>query len=53
VTGTERRKRNRELAIFGEMLSREQVSILKEPTSRRLRRGGVEFGRAPNHLQSR
>jgi hypothetical protein len=44
MTGTERRKRNRELAIFGEMLRREQVSILKESASRRLRKGGMEFG---------
>jgi hypothetical protein len=51
VTGTERGKKNRELTIFDEMLSREQVSIL-ELTSRRLRRCGVKIGRSPNHLQS-
>jgi hypothetical protein len=38
VTETERRNRNRELAIFGESLSREQVSILKEPMEKRLHR---------------
>jgi hypothetical protein len=31
-------KKNRELAIFGETLSREQVSILKEPREKRLHR---------------
>jgi hypothetical protein len=44
MTGTERRNRNRELAIFGEILSREQVSILKEPREKRLQKGGVEIG---------
>jgi hypothetical protein len=44
VTGTERRNRNRELAIFGEMQSREQISILKEPREKRLQKGGVEIG---------
>jgi hypothetical protein len=39
LIGIERRKRNRELANFGEILSRELVSILKESSSRRLRRG--------------
>jgi hypothetical protein len=39
LIGIERRKRNRELANFGEILSRELVSILKEPSSRRLHRG--------------
>jgi hypothetical protein len=39
LTGIERRKMNKELAIFGEILSRELVFILKEPSSRRLRRG--------------
>jgi hypothetical protein len=31
-------KKNRELAIFGETLSREQVSILKEAREKRLHR---------------
>jgi hypothetical protein len=41
-------KKNRELAIFCEVLSRELVSILKEPASRRLRRGRRGVRRAPN-----
>ena len=53
MTGIERRNRNRELGFFGELLSREQVFILKELASRTLRRGCVEFGRAPNDLQVR
>jgi hypothetical protein len=40
VTGTERRNRNRELTIFGEILSREQVSILKEPREKQLQKDG-------------
>jgi hypothetical protein len=44
VTGTERRNRNRELAILGKVQSREQVSILKEPREKRLQKGGVEIG---------
>jgi hypothetical protein len=39
-------KKNRELAIFCEMLSREPISIVMEPNLRRLHRGGVVFGRA-------
>jgi hypothetical protein len=38
------RKKNRELTIFYEMLSREQVSIVKEPMEKRLQKGGVEIG---------
>jgi hypothetical protein len=37
-------KKNRELAIFCEILSREQVSILKEPREKRLQKGGMEIG---------
>jgi hypothetical protein len=37
-------KKNRELAIFCEILSREQVSILKEPREKQLQKGGVEIG---------
>jgi hypothetical protein len=48
VTGIERRKRNRELTIFGVILSREVVSIVKEPSSRRLHRGRRRVRRAPN-----
>jgi hypothetical protein len=44
VTGTERKNRNIELAIFGEMQSREQVSIFKEPREKQLQKGGVEIG---------
>jgi hypothetical protein len=43
VTGTERRNRNRELAIFGEVLSREQISIVMESNERRLRSGRPEI----------
>ena len=44
MTGIERRNRNRELGFFGELQSREQVSILKEPREKRLQKGGVEIG---------
>jgi hypothetical protein len=37
-------KKNRELMIFYEILSREQVSILKEPREKRLQKDGMEIG---------
>jgi hypothetical protein len=37
-------KKKRELAIFCESLSREQVSIPKEPREKQLQKGGVEIG---------
>jgi hypothetical protein len=43
VTGTERRNRNKELRFFGELLSREQISIVVEPNWRRLRSGRHGF----------
>jgi hypothetical protein len=53
VIGIKRRKRNRELAIFDLILSRELVSILKEASLRRLRRNRREDReRRKNRLQA-
>jgi hypothetical protein len=41
-------KKNRELAIFCEVLSREQISIVMEPNWRRLRSGRHGFRPEPN-----